>query len=400
MNRQQPIWKKTAAATLALSMIAGAATSVVASADSGHKNEHRQKQSDKKKQKKINLNFNDLDEQDWKWAYEHIIRLASQGVFNGYEDGSFKPRNNITRIEALVAAVRLLGLQAEAEKAENMNANLNFKDFNQLKKKYPWAVGYVTVALENDLFSENDTVIQAEKPADRLWAAVLLVKAMKLEAEAKASMDAQLSFRDAHQIPAGSVGYVAVAVEKKLITGYGDGTFRPNKPVTRAELAALLDRVDEQLPDEDGAMAITGTIQAIAGGSVTVKRADNTSVTVKLADGVFIFRDDVKAPVSALKPGDEVLVRTYEGEAVFIEVTKEVVDTTTDSGQARAYTLNASGKLATITIVKQVGGLEHIAIYNVASDVVITGNNGILELNKNVEVKLQANVVTHIDIKS
>ncbi|MBO9597510.1 MAG: S-layer homology domain-containing protein, partial [Cohnella sp.] len=246
MTRKPSIMKKTAAALLATSMLAGSAMGMAAAKpkdDPSHGN------GKGKANISIKLNFKDVNEKQLQWAYQHIIRLASQGVFNGYDDGSFKPQNKITRIEALVAAVRLLGLQAEAEKPENMNATLNFKDFDKLKKKYGWAVGYVTVALENDLFSETDASINPEQPATRLWASVLLVKALKLDAEAKAKMGTVLPFRDYGEIPAGSVGYIAVALEKNLITGYemtekakgrkdnGSGTqtykvFLPNKPVT------------------------------------------------------------------------------------------------------------------------------------------------------------------------
>ncbi|MCD9024008.1 S-layer homology domain-containing protein [Cohnella silvisoli] len=421
MKQTQPIWKKTAAATLALSMLVGGATGVMASAKSSkHGSEHNNGKG-KAKKVEINLNFGDLNQNEWKWAYDHIIRLAAQGVFNGYEDGDFKPRNNITRIEALVAAVRLLGLKEEAEKPENMNAKLNFKDFDQLKKKYGWAVGYVTVALENDLFSETETSIQADKPATRLWASVLLVKALKLEAEAKTKMDTVLPFRDAKQIPAGSVGYVAVALEKNLITGYTvtgsddhdsddddndsnsfDRIFLPNKPVTRAELAALLDRVDQQLPDDKNAQAITGTIQVIANGSITVKKADNTTVSVPVDANVFIFRKDVKAPLSALQVGDEALVRTFQGKAVFIEVTKPAASAVqlTDSGKVSSFTLNAQGKIATISITKDVNGTQQVIIYNVDANVAITGNNGVLSPNLNVIVKGENNVVKSIEIQA
>ncbi|TVX98817.1 S-layer homology domain-containing protein [Cohnella terricola] len=366
------------------------------------KHEDNNNQGDKKKGSSItiNLNFGDLNEQEWKWAYDHIIRLASKGVFNGYQDGSFKPKNNITRIEALVAAVRMLGLEEEAKKPENMNAHLNFKDFDQLKKKYGWAVGYVTVALENDLFSENDMVVQAEKPANRLWASVLLVKAMKLDAEAKKKMDTVLPFRDAKEIPAGSVGYIAVALEKNLITGYNNNTFQPNKPVTRAELAALLDRVDQQLPETNNAQAINGTIQAIANGAITVKKADNTSVTIPVEQNVFIFRKDTKVPVSALQAGDEALVRTFNGKVIFIEVTKpaEAHISFVDSGKVSSFTLNEQGKIATISLTKEVNGTVQIVIFNVDPNVAITGNAGVLSPNLNVIVKGANNLVQSIEI--
>ncbi|QJD84096.1 S-layer homology domain-containing protein [Cohnella herbarum] len=423
MKQAQPILKKTAAATLALTMLVGGATGVMASANSKHgskdwknsswddkkgwndkKNRDDDRDDDKDDKKNnskhgINLDFGDLNQKEWKWAYDHIIRLAAQGVFNGYEDGSFKPKNNITRIEALVAAVRLLGLKEEAEKPENMNATLNFKDFDQLKKKYGWAVGYVTVALENDLFSENDTTIQAEKPANRLWASVLLVKAMKLDAEAKKKMDVVLPFKDTRDIPAGSVGYIAVALEKNLITGYSDNTFQPNRPVTRAELAALLDRVDQQLPNDQSAQAITGTIQAIGNGSLTVKKPDQTTVTIPVDANVFIFRKDVKAPLSALQVGDEALVRTYQNKAVFIEVTKTAVANVqlVDTGKVSSFTY-AQGKIATISLSKEVNGTLQIISYNVDANVTITGNSGVLSPNLNVLVKGTNNVVQAIEI--
>jgi hypothetical protein len=432
VNQTQPIWKKTVAATLTLSMLIGGATGVMASAKSKEKD--HEKGNGKNSKSEFNLNFEDLSQKDLKWAYESIIRLAAQGVFNGYDDGSFKPGNNISRIEALVAAVRLLGLKAEAEKPENMSATLNFKDFDQLKKKYSWAVGYVAVALKNDLFSETETSIQADQPATRLWASVLMVKAMKLEAEAKTKMGTVLPFQDANQIPAGSVGYVAVALEKNLITGYQvsanngnnndnnddgdnesnddnsdsvilpsspyDKIFLPNKAVTRAELAALLDRVDQQLPADQNAQAITGTIQAIANGSITVKKADNTTVSVPVDANVFIFRQNVKAPLTALQVGDEALVRTYQGKAVFIEVTKiaGTIVQFTDAGKVSTFTLN-QGKIATISIDKLVNGTQQVIIYNVDANVIITGNNGVLSPNLNVIVRGENNVVKSIEIQ-
>ncbi|MBW5447366.1 S-layer homology domain-containing protein [Cohnella sp. CFH 77786] len=398
-------WKKMAAATLALSMLAGSATGLVASAKSKHDDDHKGYSGSAKGKVTINFNFKDLDENQWKWAYAHIIRLVSQGVFKGYDDGSFKPRNNITRIETIVAAVRLLGLEAEAQKPENMNATLGFKDFAQLKKKYPQAVGYVAVALKNDLFNENDSVIQAEKPASRLWASVLLVKSMKLEAEANAKMNAELPFKDAKEIPAGSVGYVAVAIEKGLVSGYTDQTFKPNKPVTRAELASILDRLGVQLPDQSNNQqnqAVTGTVTAAVYGSssITVQQADNTSVSIPLDPNVFVFRNGVKTTASSILAGDQVLVRTYEGKAVFIEVTQmaRAVVPFTDAGKVGAFTFDAQGKIATISIIKDVNGTTSTVVYNVDSNVKVTGGSGVLAANLSVTVKGENNVVKEIQI--
>ncbi|MCK9905815.1 S-layer homology domain-containing protein, partial [Frankia sp. Cpl3] len=51
----------------------------------------------------------------------------------------------------------------------------------------------------------------------------------------------KLSFTD--KVPAYAQGAVQVAMSKGLVKGYPDKTFRPDQPVTRAEAAAILDRV-------------------------------------------------------------------------------------------------------------------------------------------------------------
>ncbi|OXM87296.1 S-layer homology domain-containing protein [Paenibacillus rigui] len=267
----------------------------------------------------IKLTFDDVKGSDVEWAMRYIASLASKGVFEGYEDGTFQPRKTITRIEAITAAVRLMGLKDQAESAEAKQSNLNFKDADKIKSKYPWAVGYVAVALQNDLFEESDDSVQPEKEADRLWATTLLIKAMKLQDEAKTKMNTKLTFKDADKIPAGSVGYVEEAIEKHLVDGYEDNTFRPNRPVTRAELAALLDRTGNQLPDNASFSGATLS-SAVTNNTLTLTK-DGQSYSIELDANAFIFRDGSKVSASALQSGDVVTVRTYNGKAYYVEVT-------------------------------------------------------------------------------
>ncbi|MBW7453618.1 S-layer homology domain-containing protein, partial [Paenibacillus sepulcri] len=234
----------------------------------------------------------------------------------------------------------------------------------------------------------------------RLFAATLLVKALGLEADAKAKVNTQLSFKDADKIPAASVGYVAVALEKGLITGYNNNTFRPDQPVTRGELAALLDRTDEQLPDNDR-HAITGKLKAApANGSIVIVKPDNTEVAIPLDPGVFIFRHDVKSAPSAMAAGDEVLVRTYLNKAVFIEVTKTAVQptVTTETGEYNSIALNDKGKINTLSITKNANNSTSAIVLNVSPDVVIVGNPALLKLGQSVELTLTNGLVTSIKV--
>ncbi|HEY0828664.1 MAG TPA: S-layer homology domain-containing protein, partial [Bacilli bacterium] len=259
------------------------------------------------------------------WAKKYIASLAAKKVFAGYADGTFQPNKPVSRIEAITAAVKLMGLKAQAE--AKMNVNLNFKDGDRIEKKYPWAVGYVAIALENDLFEESEDSIQPEKAADRLWATILLVKASKLTAEAKAKMNTELNFTDADKIPAGAVGYVAIAVEKGFIKGYKEEnnkfSFRPNKPITRAELAVLLDNTDSEMPNYEK-NTIKGTISGVVSSTnvLTIVLKDQSLKQVTLHANAFIFRNGIVVASSALVAGDVVIIRSYNNTVYYIEVVK------------------------------------------------------------------------------
>ena len=76
-------------------------------------------------------------------------------------------------------------------------------------------------------------------------------------------------FVDASSIPAGASGYINMVFELRLVSGYPDNTFQPNKNVTRAKMAAFLDRTNDGLLEESGAITVTGTIVNIDFPTVT-----------------------------------------------------------------------------------------------------------------------------------
>lgn len=386
-------------------MMFGAAGGALAKGgkDFDHRNAGKHRNDFKNAKVEIKITFKDL--KDVAWAQRHIAKLAADRVFDGYDDGTFRPNQPVSRIEAIIASVRMMGLRDEAEKADKMRTDLNFKDADLIKRKYPNAVGYVAVALENALFFETDTHVQPEKPADRLWAAMLLVKAMKLEDEAKERMNAKLPFKDAGQVPAGAVGYVALALEKGLISGYEDLTFRPNKPVTRAELAALLGRMDDQLPDKDDDTGIGGKVTAAVYNNVLTLTRNGEVKSYIVDPNAFIFRNGARITADGLKVGDEVKAKAYNNVIIFIEVTKPATDPAepkvnfTETGKFQYLTLNNEGKIATIAITQTVNDTTQLKLFNVASNVKIDGNAALLVPNRTIVIKGVNQLVTEIEIK-
>lgn len=306
---KRSIARKLLIVVLALGMVFGAAGGVLAKG----KNDDRggKGKGNKGKQVEIRMEFDDVP---MEWARKHIASLAAKQIFQGYDDGTFRPNQPVTRLEALVTAVRLMGLREEAESAEKKTSHLNLKDEKQIAS---WARGYVAVALENDLFFENESKLQPNKPADRLWVTTLLVKALDLDGEARKKMNTDLNFRDKNAIPAGSVGYVAVAVEYGIVLGYPDNTFRPNRPVTRAEIAAFLDRAGMHLPDNG---LLRGTLKAPVTNN-TLQLTNGLSYPVD--PGAFVYRNGARIALSDLKAGETIVFRTYNQVVIFIEVVEQ-----------------------------------------------------------------------------
>lgn len=274
----------------------------------------------------VTILFQFKDLKNAEWALRYIASMEAEGVFKGYEDGTFRPSEAINRVQAVVTAVRLMGLEDEAQ--AKANTQLNFKDADKITRNYGWATGYIAIALEKGLFDAGENELHPGQPASRLWVASLLVRAMGFENEALQKMNTKLSFVDSNSIPATSVGYVAVAVEKGILKGYPDNTFQPHKPITRAEMAALLDRTNAELPVEikmkkkQKKIEMEGTLTAVNGNSITVKDADGKEATFDLSDKILVFHSEGRGTITSLSVGDKIEIKFKNGRAVLIEIEK------------------------------------------------------------------------------
>ncbi|MGY4691359.1 S-layer homology domain-containing protein [Salibacterium sp. K-3] len=206
--------------------------------------------------------FSDTDE-DY-WAAESLERMNAKDIFQGYEDGTFRPGEPVTRMQTIITAVRMLGLEEEAQQKDT-DTEVAFEDADQYfgDGKNEWAKGYVLVALEQGLFDTNETTLDANKPAKRIWVAATLVRALGLEDEALDAMTETPDFQDAEAIPAGAVGYANVADEEDIVNGTEEGLFQPNKPITRAQMATVLDRTYDNWLDEEGAAEVRGEFTGV-----------------------------------------------------------------------------------------------------------------------------------------
>jgi hypothetical protein len=161
------------------------------------------------------------------WANEQINDLADAGVINGFEDGTYRPAQPVTRAQM----VTLLARQAQWPPWE---------DARLFSDTIPdWARGSVTAAAARGVISGYpDNTFQPNRSVTRAEVAVILDKALSLPVAGNRG-----NFTDAAQIPAWAADSINRVVAAGFIKGYDDGTLRPGANLTRAEIAVLLMRI-------------------------------------------------------------------------------------------------------------------------------------------------------------
>ncbi|NLD45665.1 MAG: hypothetical protein GX660_00505, partial [Clostridiaceae bacterium] len=163
------------------------------------------------------------------WAKDFINDLLSKNIISGYQDGTIKPDQNITRAELTVIVAKAMGLKP----AENP-----VPDFQDKDSIPTWAVGYIALAKEKGIvLGYEDKTFRPDKNCTRQEAVTIIMNAFKLGESSK-----EVDFIDAKDISGWAYKSVAKATESKIIDGYPDNTFRPGKTISRAEAFTVLSK--------------------------------------------------------------------------------------------------------------------------------------------------------------
>lgn len=274
----------------------------------------KDKKNDVKKYK-----FDDCMDIDW--ALNAIEKLAGKGIIGGYGQGQFGPRNNVTHVEALAMVMRLTGDDDEAENKKNQR-HPYYKGLSS-----SWGMGYIFVAIEKGiLLPEELRDFNPTKPAKRHEIAKYIIRAMGETEEALDHMDEKLSFKDRNAVPDESVGYVYLVNELEIMIGDDNNNFKPMEPVTRAQMAVLLDRAEGEfdLPDTDNRKNNTVFVSADTDDNEITVTVKGTKVTYDVLEDVNVYRDGSFESLEDLVKGDVIqLTLNDDKEVIFIEVVKE-----------------------------------------------------------------------------
>lgn len=281
------------------------------------------------------------------WASESIVVCKTYQLINGYPGNLFKPKQAMTRAEALVVINRGMGWEKQAETVNT--AGIKFPA--DLWKGFQ---GNIAVAADKQLiYKESIPNIKFNVPATRLEVALWISHALNLNGDA-----ADLTFKDLDKIPANYQtdtykNMLAGVVQSGIITGLPGNLFEPNKPFTRAEMAAILGRMLDHgwVSPPVGSHVIGKLVLADAAQKkVTVQTASGTK-TYELAGAYMAFRSGAKANLDTLKAGENVKISLNStGKCVFIAYYSGNVPATNPGSQPTA------SKTYTGTVKSLIGG--------------------------------------------
>ena len=177
----------------------------------------------------VSHKFTDIDNY---WAADYVDFLYNADITTGYSDGTFRPNQNISRAQFAVMLYRYLKL--DANKYESVS--LPFADLGQIPAyalpaaKALYSEGIITGSEKNGklYFNPDSSLTRAQAAA------------MIGRTQAKGYAEAELTFTDNGKIPAYAAPYIRTMTAQGVISGYSDGSFKPNNNITRGQMAKIL----------------------------------------------------------------------------------------------------------------------------------------------------------------
>jgi len=151
-----------------------------------------------------------------------------QTFFIGYPDGTFKPDRNVSRAEVAAALTRALGL-----------------GWSNTAPSYPdvpashWAAGYIQIMKDEGIMTGDVSgTFRPDAFITRAEAAAALLRMLKVAPIQNLTTSI---FTDV-PVTSWAAGYIEAMQKKGYITGYPDGTYKPDAQILRSEFTAIADR--------------------------------------------------------------------------------------------------------------------------------------------------------------
>ncbi|GED65587.1 S-layer homology domain-containing protein [Lysinibacillus fusiformis] len=182
------------------------------------------------------------------WAYQNVEKVASQKLVTGYQDGTFKPSNNVTRAEFATFLSRMFD--------RNDRKNELFTDVPDTH----WAKDAIEEGLALGFIQESDFnngKFEPNKAMTRQEIAKWLANGLKVtngeyDTIANEIQNGKYTLLPVAEYYKGGLskseyGNVGLMLGTGIMSGFEDGSFKTSGNTTRAEVATILIRFNEAM---------------------------------------------------------------------------------------------------------------------------------------------------------
>lgn len=169
-------------------------------------------------------NYSDMNSEHW--AYESVSKLSEKGVINGFDDGTFKPDNTVTREQFVKMLVTAFEINGESDSS--------FSDVDKNRWSAPFIEKAVASGITNGV---SDKLFAPEAFVTRQDAAVMLYRICNAK---NISLTGTAVPTDADEVSDYAKESVNALAGAGIIRGFEDGSFKPLQSLTRAQAAKLI----------------------------------------------------------------------------------------------------------------------------------------------------------------
>lgn len=290
------------------------------------------------RQKYQNINFRDMGGH---WARDAVFTMGSLGIVKGTGGGNYAPRSTLTKEEALILIVRIMGLEEEAQaEGLKMAKERDTAGYNVLEPYHYTVMGTVSVAesagiidskelpninpitsattraIESEVSSglaryQNRNLTEAQlknieellreraerrytwsRPISREVTAYWLGRAISPEGITGPSQQAISTFRDWASVKEKYFPYIEAVLQKGYMMGDNLNRFNPQGTLTRGEMAQIIYNTHEDKLKDQGYTIEAGKIvdisiengtengESVRRRIVKIRNADNETIEV------------------------------------------------------------------------------------------------------------------------
>lgn len=274
-------------------------------------------------------NFKDINDVPWAGAETVINSVADKGLLSGYEDGTFRAKNNVTYCEAMQMVYNVLVKTGVAKSMDAVEAYayMGTLDTYQVPK---WAQMAVAYGLKNGII---DMQLVATKfaggntAATREDVALLFGNALGMYYDKEKDAAEAKKFADYWSISGERLVQIDLLKRLGVVSGDNYNNFNPKKNINRAEMAVMLNKTNGILTE---GVEESGTIT-----NITVNENKYYNFTVKMTQGgtenvmatlgqmpVYSGNTTQTVALSSLNKGDQVSLIRSGNSVIAMRVTK------------------------------------------------------------------------------